>query len=174
MTRSGLVIVVVYKISQMSRHNRSFPFARRIHREVNYYEQRSMSNHDPARQTASSTGRGGTKKTAQKNRTFCISRYRQRSSLLPTVSAYRFTGHMPFLGIHDSGATPLPRNPRTQTWVDDHRSPVYLSGEGRGGIMNRMNRYVTSAIECRSSNWYMINLMHSIECTTTPLQSTGG
>lgn len=105
---------------------------------------------------------GGTKKTAQKSRTFCISRYRQRSSLLPTVSAYRFTGHMPFLGIHDSGATPLPRNPRTQTWVDDHRSPVYLSGQGQGGIMNRMNRYVTSAIECRSSNWYMINLMHSV------------
>lgn len=68
------------------------------------------------------------------------------------LSTYRFTGHIPFPGIHDSGAAPLARNPRTQTWVDDHRSPIYLSGEGRGGNMNRMERYVMSATEYRSSN----------------------
>jgi hypothetical protein len=54
--------------SQETRHNRSFPCARRIHREENYYEQRSPSNHDPGRQTASSTGGWGDKENDTKNR----------------------------------------------------------------------------------------------------------
>lgn len=42
------------------------------------------------------------------------------------ISAYRKPGRISFPRIHDSGAAPLARNPRTETWVGRSSQPNLL------------------------------------------------